>query len=264
MQNTEVDLNPGFDQAGFAVPKLERQHLHDTVVEHLRKLIVEAVLPPGAKLNERELCETMGISRTPLREALKVLAVEGLIEIFPNRGASVYKMSQAEIWETFELVSGLEAMAGELACARITPGELADIKALHHAMLTCKAQNDLPGYYRCNHAIHDKINQAARNSVLHRTYLSVNRRLQALRFKSNFKADKWERAAHDHEEMIKALEARDGKRMAAILTQHLLDKRDTVMAMTGAVSTPAGASKSQSQGNGAPVMENVILPKNVY
>ncbi|QJE02454.1 GntR family transcriptional regulator [Massilia forsythiae] len=239
MQNAEIGLIPGLDDNAFPVPKLERQHLHDTVVEHLRNLIVEAVLPPGTKLNERELCETMGISRTPLREALKVLAVEGLIEIFPNRGASVYKMSQAEIWETFEFVSGLEAMAGELACERITAAELAEIKALHHAMLTCKAQNDLPGYYSRNQAIHNKINEAARNSVLHRTYLSMNRRLQALRFKSNFKADKWERAAHDHEEMIRALEARDGKRMAAILTQHLLDKRDAVMAMTGASSPQA-------------------------
>lgn len=222
-----------FDGASPALPKLTRQRLHDTVVEHLRHLIVEAVLPPGAKLNERELCETMGISRTPLREALKVLAVEGLIEIAPNRGASVYRMSTTEIRETFEFMSGLEALAGELACARITDEELVDIKALHYAMLTCKAQGDLPGYYSRNQAIHDRINAAARNSVLRQTFLTVNRRLQALRFKSNHKADKWDRAAHDHEEMIKALETRDGARLAAILRQHLLDKRDAVMDMPG-------------------------------
>ena len=211
------------------VPKLERQRLHDTVVDHLRNLIVEAVLTPGTKLNERELCETLGISRTPLREALKVLAAEGLIEISPNRGASVSKMSETEIWETFELMSGLEAMSGELACDRITPVELAEIKALHYAMLACKAQNDLPGYYSRNQAIHDKINDAARNSVLRQTYLGLNRRLKALRFKSNFQPTKWDSAAHDHDEMVKALEARDGKRLAAILRQHLLDKRDAVL-----------------------------------
>ncbi len=66
------------------------------MVEHIRRFIVEGVLEPGKKLNERELCETLGISRTPLREALKVLAAEGLIEISPNRGASVSKMSEAE------------------------------------------------------------------------------------------------------------------------------------------------------------------------
>ncbi len=211
--------------------RLERQRLHDTVVEHLRNLIVEGALPPGTKLNERELCERFGISRTPLREAMKVLSVEGLVEILPNRGATVSRMSETEIWETFELMSGLEALSGELACERISSVELAEIKAQHYAMLAAKAQHDLPGYYSRNQAIHDKINAAARNSVLRQTYLTLNRRLQALRFKSNFKADKWDSAVHDHEEMIKALEARDGKRLAAILRQHLLDKRAAVLAV---------------------------------
>jgi DNA-binding GntR family transcriptional regulator len=211
------------------LPKVERQRLHDMVVEHLRGFIVEGVLTPGTKLNERELCETLGISRTPLREALKVLAAEGLIEISQNRGATVSRMTETEIRETFELMSGLEAFAGELACQRITPVELAEIKALHYAMLARRAQNDLPGYYARNHEIHDRINEAARNSVLRQTYIAVNRRLQSLRFRSNFKAQKWDNAIRDHEEMLEALEARDGKRLAEILRQHLLDKRDAVL-----------------------------------
>jgi DNA-binding GntR family transcriptional regulator len=223
------------------VPRLARQRLHDTVVGHLRDLIVEAVLAPGVKLNERELCETLGISRTPLREALKVLAAEGLIELAPNRGASVSKMTETEIRETFECMSGLEAMSGELACERISPAELEDIKALHRAMLACKAQRDLPGYYALNQEIHDKINEAARNSVLRNTYVALNRRLKALRFKSNFDADKWDRAARDHDDMIKALETRDGRRMAEILRQHLLAKRDAVLGQQPAAATTATA-----------------------
>jgi len=214
------------------VPKVERLRLHDTVVEHLRNLIVESILVPGMKLNERELCETLGISRTPLREAMKVLAAEGLIEISPNRGASVLKMSENEIWETFEAISGIEAFSGELACERITPVELAEIKALHYAMLACKAQNDLPGYYARNREIHDRINAAARNEVLRQTYLGLNRRLQALRFRSNFNSQKWDRAAHEHDEMIQALEAKDGKRLSSILRSHLLSKRDAVLNIT--------------------------------
>src|ERR1700741_5067253 len=139
MQSTSIE----HEQAALRLlPKLERQRLHDTVVDHLREFIVEGVLAPGTKLNERELCERLGISRPPLREALKVLAAEGLIEISQNRGATVSKMSEAEIWETFEVMSGLEAFSGELACQRITPAELAQIKALHYAMLACRAQND--------------------------------------------------------------------------------------------------------------------------
>jgi DNA-binding GntR family transcriptional regulator len=238
MQNTNSES--GQQTAGPATMRLERQRLHDTVVEHLRHLIVEGVLAPGTKLNERELCETLGISRTPLREAMKVLGAEGLVDILPNRGASVSRMSETEIWETFELMSGLEALSGELACERITAVELAEIKALHYAMLSCKAQNDLPGYYSRNQAIHDKINEAARNSVLRHTYLTLNRRLQALRFKSNFRADKWDSAVHDHEEMIKALDARDGKKLSAVLRQHLLDKRDAVLAVAQAPAVTPG------------------------
>lgn len=231
MRNAIGPVMPATSVSMF-VPRVERQRLHDTVVEHLRNLIVEAVLAPGIKLNERELCETLGISRTPLREAIKVLAAEGLIEISPNRGATVSRMSEVEVRETFELMSGLEAMSGELACERITAPELTQIKALHQAMLACKAHNDLSGYYARNQEIHNAINAAARNSVLTQTYLAVNRRLKALRFKSNFQAEKWDRAVQEHEEMIEALEARDGKRLAGVLRGHLLRKRDAVLADT--------------------------------
>lgn len=223
------------------LPKLARQRLHDTVVEHLRSFIIEGTLGAGTKLNERELCETLGISRTPLREALKVLAAEGLIEISPNRGASVARMSELEIREAFELMSGLEAFAGELACERITVDELDEIKALHYAMIVCKNQNDLPGYYQRNRAIHDLINLAARNSALRQTYMALNWRIQALRFRSNLQTPKWDRAVHDHEEMIQALEARDGKRLSAILRQHLLDKRDALMLMVGQADEHPGS-----------------------
>lgn len=241
MQNTEID---GASSGFLAVTKVERKRLHDTVVTHLRNLIVEGALAPGMKLNERELCETLGISRTPLREAMKVLAAEGLIEISPNRGAFVSRMSNTEIWESFEVMSGLEAMSGELAAMRITPVEIAEIKALHYAMIACRAQNDLPGYYSRNQTIHNKINEAARNSVLRQTYLSINRRLLALRFKSNFQAGKWDSAIQDHEVMIEALEARDGPRLAAILRKHLLEKRDAIIKDLAGAAEPASGAKT--------------------
>jgi len=226
MQNTTTKES---SEAIPALQKLERQQLHDTVVEHIRNFIVEGALPPGSKLNERKICETLGISRTPLREAMKVLSAEGLVDITPNRGATVSQMTESEISEMFELMGGLEALSGELACERITPAEVAKIKALHYEMLACRAQNDLPGYYRCNHAIHDQISEAARNSILRQTYLSINRRLKALRFRSNLNASKLDKAVQGHEDMLKALEARDGKLLATILRQHLLEKRDVLL-----------------------------------
>lgn len=212
------------------VAKVERPRLHDAVVGQLRDLIVEGALASGSKLNERELCATFGISRTPLREAMKVLAAEGLIDIEPHRGASVSRMTESEVAEAFELMSGLEALSGELAAVRISDSEIGEIKALHASMAACRADQDLPGYYALNQMIHHKINVAARNSLLSQTFNNLNRRLTALRFKSNHSAAKWERAMRDHEAMIAALEARDGARLAAILRQHLLDKRDVILA----------------------------------
>ncbi|WP_420998221.1 GntR family transcriptional regulator [Cupriavidus sp. 30B13] len=226
--------------------KVTHAILHDTVVAHLRRCIVEGALAPGQKLNERELCEVIGVSRTPLREAMKVLSAEGLVELSQNRGASVATMSADEIDDAFELLGGLEAFAGELACQRITDAEVAEIRALHAGMLACRMRNDLAGYYGRNQEIHDRINAAARNGELSQAYAAVNRRLQALRFRSNHQTPKWDSAIHDHNEMLRALEARDGARLAQLLRDHLRSKRDAVLpgaAAAGPVPAPRHAKR---------------------
>src|SRR6218665_1972516 len=108
--------------------------LHDQVAARLRTLLVEGRIAPGAKLNERELCEQMKVSRTPLREAIKTLAAEGLVELLPNRGAIAVELGEADIQNTFEVMAGLEGLSGELAAQRITPEELSEIEALHYEM----------------------------------------------------------------------------------------------------------------------------------
>ena len=193
-------------------------------------MITEGMLPPGAHLNERALCEHLGVSRTPLREALKMLAVERLIELLPNRGARVVMLSSSDIADAFELLSGLEALAGELACERITQAEVDEIQELHGAMDACHANGDLSGYFDCNLRIHDRINAAARNPSLTQMYQSVNGRLQALRFGSNLHAGKWERAIDEHVAMLDALHRRDGAALGRLLRAHLKAKCAAVLA----------------------------------
>ncbi|AJP56935.1 GntR family transcriptional regulator [Pandoraea vervacti] len=209
---------------------ISRQALHLAVMDRLRKMITEGVLPPGAHLNERALCEQLGVSRTPLREALKMLAVERLIDLLPNRGARVVTLSASDIADAFELLSGLEALAGELACQRITQAEVDEIQELHCAMDACYANGDLSGYFDCNQRIHDRINAAARNAALTQMYQSVNHRLQALRFRSNLHAGKWERAVDEHVEMLRALHRRDGATLGRLLRAHLMAKCAAVLA----------------------------------
>ena len=104
-------------------------------------------------------------------------------------------LSETDIRDSFELMGALEALAGELACVRITPEETAQIKALTFQMLACHARRDLPAYYQLNRTIHDRINAAARNRALAQTYAKLNLRIQNLRFRSNFDEDKWAKAA---------------------------------------------------------------------
>lgn len=203
--------------------------LHGQVTQRLRQLLVEGQIAPGAKLNERELCEQMKVSRTPLREAIKTLAAEGLVELLPNRGAIAVELSEDDILNTFEVMAGLEGLSGELAAQRITPEELAEIEAMHYEMKAAYTRRDLSAYYRLNAAIHRAFNAAARNPVLTATYQQVNARLQALRFRSNQDGEKWTRAMQEHDRMIEALQKRDGAALRAELVAHLGHKRDVVI-----------------------------------
>jgi DNA-binding GntR family transcriptional regulator len=106
----------------IAIP---RANLHEQVANRLRQMLVEGRIAPAAKLNERELCEVLEVSRTPLREAIKMLAAEGLVELLPNRGAIAVELDEEDVRHTFEVMAGLEALSGELAAQRITDAELA-------------------------------------------------------------------------------------------------------------------------------------------
>jgi DNA-binding GntR family transcriptional regulator len=211
------------------VVSIPRAALHEQAATRLRQMLVENRIPPGAKLNERELAEVLQVSRTPLREAIKMLAAEGLVELLPNRGAIAVALTEEDVRNTFEVMAGLEALSGELAARRITDAEVAEIQAMHFEMMATYTRRDLSGYYRLNSRIHDAINAAAKNPVLTVTYNQVNARLQALRFRSNQDGEKWQRAVDEHEQMIGALAARDPAAMREVLLTHLNNKRDVVL-----------------------------------
>lgn len=222
---------------------IARPALYLEAVQRLRQLIVEGDIAPGAKLNERELCDRLALSRTPLREAIKTLAAEGLVDLLPNRGAVAAQMSEQDVADTFEVIAGLEGQSGELAAQRIEPAELAEIRALNFEMRAAHARLDLPTYYRINAQIHNLVNAAARNPVLTRTYRTVNARVQALRFRSNFDPVKWQRAVGEHDAMVDALAARDAARLRSLLVLHLEHKRDTVLELMrqGLLELPRGS-----------------------
>lgn len=208
---------------------IPRQVLHDAVADRLRQYVVEGLLVPGERLNERILCEQMGVSRTPMREAIKKLAGEGLVRLEPNRGAVVHRLSHQEVAAAFEVVASMEAFAGELAAKRATPEQIQQIQALQQKMEAAHRANDLPGYYQINAEIHSAINHAAGNPVLTDMFRSINLRLQSLRFRSNLDQTKWDAAIKEHQAIAKAIASRDAAGLSNLLRLHLMNKRDIVL-----------------------------------
>jgi DNA-binding GntR family transcriptional regulator len=218
------------DGSTFPIVRLT---LPEAVAERLRALIIEGELPPGARLNERELSERLGVSRTPLREAFRILAADGLVAQLANRGAQVVALSPDDVRHAFDLMAALEGLAGELAAGRVTDADLVDLQALQAEMEDAHARQDLPTYYRVNRAVHDRINAIAGNPILTQTFKTLNTRLHALRFRSNLVQAKWDQAVAEHREMIAALAAREGAKLRDLLTRHLHAKRQAVLETMG-------------------------------
>ena len=205
----------------------EEPSLHDETLSRLRDHIVEGNIPDGGRVPERQLCEMLGISRTPLREALKVLAAEGLVELLPNRGARVRQLSEHALAELFDVMGGLEALAGRLACEHITDAEIAEIERLHYEMYGYYLHCDMHGYFRINQLIHQKIVEASRNATLQGAYASFAGRIRRIRYSANFarKRERWGEAMREHETILEALRRRAGSELSDLLFIHLRNKR---------------------------------------
>ena len=213
--------------------------LHNDVVSQLRNILLDGGIPPGARIPERDLCAKLQISRTPLREALKALAVEGLVVLLPHRGSRAAKLTSKDVRELFEVCQGLEALAGELACERITDAEIAEIGSLHAAMVENFRKRNLSLYFDYNRQIHEAIVKAARNPVLSGLYESVTARIRRARYVTPMELSHWATAVQEHEAILNALLRRDGVALAHILRTHLRHKREEITRAGFAEPEPA-------------------------
>lgn len=217
------------------------QTLQEEACRQLRDLIVQGTLLPGTRLNERELTERLGISRTPLREATRRLASEGLVQLLPHRGAIVAPIDETKVRETLAVMGVLEAHAGELACTRASDAEINEIRALHYEMLADRAREDHQGYFARNQAIHFKIIDCAGNSVLSQTYRALNDQVRRVRYQANVNRERWDQAIAEHEEILAALIARDVVRLKQQLAHHLANKMGVVAKSLAALQKVAAA-----------------------
>jgi DNA-binding GntR family transcriptional regulator len=203
--------------------RIERRSLHGELVTEIRRMIVERALVPGDKIAEQALSLRLGVSRTPLREALKVLAAEGLIQLLPNRGAVVASITAKEIDELFPILGALEALAGESAVRNATDADVARLRELHDTMIVHYRKNEELPYLKLNRQFHEELFHLAGNDALMEIYRQVLVRIHSVRFIVKKSASEWRAAVDDHERIIDAIEARDPRRLAAVLKTHMTE-----------------------------------------
>lgn len=213
--------------------KLSRPALSVELADRIRELIMEGELEEGCKVPERHLTERFGVSRTPLREAIKVLAHEGFVTLIPNRGAVVAPQSLQEVEELLPIVAALEGLAGELAAKRATSVQIDEISRLTKELRQAFTHRDRPTYFHINQTIHSAIIYAADNPTLLRNHTSLARRIYRARYQANLSEDRWKEATEEHEKIAEALTYRDSAVLGVLLREHLSHKLKSIRSALG-------------------------------
>jgi len=198
---------------------ITRTSLHAEVTARLRSLIVESFIKPGERVPELEISKDMGVSRTPIREALKVLASEGLVELLPLRGAVVKSFSAKDAADMLEVMGMLESFAAQKAC-QAEQKRIDHVLAMHEKMKVLYTKGKRPEYFELNQKIHDALVDMADNESLTMVHSTLSKRMRSLRYSGNSTPDHWRGALDDHELIAQALGQRDAKKMKKAVEAH--------------------------------------------
>lgn len=218
---TSIDDAPMTEQVAADTSAGTQELLSRQIAEQLRASITTDELPTGTRLRERALADKLKVSRTPLRDALKLLAADGLVALLPNRGAVVTELTREEIEEKLDVLGLMEEFAAVRACELASAEQIAEIRALHHDMLAAYERRDRANYFRLNQKIHISIVAAANNRTLTQMHDHLNRQLYRYRYQGSVNSEVWHTAIDEHQVIIELLSKRDGRKLGEYLRQHV-------------------------------------------
>lgn len=199
---------------------VRRASLHEPVAERLRQIIARGDIAAGERLNEAAIAEAFGVSRTPLREAIKLLAAEGLLELLPGRGARVRLLSPEEIVDIFEVIGALESHAVARCVERLTPRALAEIEQLHARMIDQHGRHDMGAYFTSNQKMHALLVRLAGSPKLEATHAVLSKTARFNRDATLTSDRRWAESRDEHEEIVAAIRRGDAGEARRLMLEH--------------------------------------------
>jgi DNA-binding GntR family transcriptional regulator len=206
------------DYPPMAETSLSPRALYEKVAELLRQRIFDRELPPGSWIDELKLAEEYGISRTPLREALKVLATEGLVTMKVRRGAYVTEVSDTDLADVYHLLALLESDAAEVVATKATEFQLKELQSLHQELE--KSVNNRERFFEINEAFHMRLLEISNNRWRDQMVVDLRKVMKLNRHNSLLKSGRLEESLAEHRAIMAALMARDAATTAQRMREH--------------------------------------------
>jgi DNA-binding GntR family transcriptional regulator len=204
--------------------KIIPKAIHEVVAAQIREMIWNGVLTKGQKIDEKHLCESMGVSRTPIRESLRMLNAEGLVCHIPNKGAYVSDPPMDVIKDMFEVMSVLEGTCARLAINKMTDKDFNKIELLHQELEKHYIARDHKAYLKCNNTLHVFIEDLAGSKVLGEVIGGLRKKILLYRYLQLYKGDRFDKSIQEHRDILEAFRKRDVVLAESAMKRHLIDQ----------------------------------------
>lgn len=202
-------------------PRAAGRTLTETLRRELEEAIVNGALQPGARLEENDIARRYGVSRTPVREAFRLLGADGLVELKSRQGVVVRKISIGTLLEMFQVMAELEGLCARLAARRIAAAQLRELEAIHERLAGAGREEDVERFYAVNQEFHELIYDAARNGFLAEQVRQLRNRVAPFRRRVTYKPHRLDKTLVEHEAVLAAIRAHDADRAHRVMRDHV-------------------------------------------
>jgi DNA-binding GntR family transcriptional regulator len=208
------------------MPKIPRVNVSVAAYSSVKQVLLSSKYAPGARVDIEELCRDLGVSRTPIFDALNRLEAEGLVEIIPRKGVYLVTLSEEKAQELYEVREILEARATRLAARNMTDRQLEQLKRALDKQASCLASGDAQGYANATIKFHNSIIEAAGNKTLERLLNAVHSQMEALRLRTLYLPARLRQSFAEHRKIFEALSKRDPDRCERVAREHIVATTD--------------------------------------